>query len=82
MTSLSLFALAVGIAKNHSDAPQTGNTHQCVDNAADGTHLAAKEKGNGVKAEQKPTLPQFSAPITMRISAILSIIFKKVTSLK
>ena len=57
MTSLFLLPFAVGIAKDHGDAPQTGNAHQCVDNAADGAHLAAEEKCHAVKAEQANTAP-------------------------
>ena len=57
MTSLSVFALAVGIATNHSDAAQTGNTHKCVDNAADGTPLAAKEKCTAGEAEEATGTP-------------------------
>ena len=57
MTSLFLFALAVVVAKDHGDAPQTGNTHQCVDNAADGAHLAAEEKCHAVEAEEAYAAP-------------------------
>ena len=70
-----LFALVSVVPEDHGDAPQARHAYQRVDDAADGAHLAAEEKRHAVEAE-KPTLPQFSAPMTISTSAILSMIFK------
>ena len=69
MTSLSLFALASVVPKDHGDAPQTGNTHQCVDNAADGTHLAAKEKCHAVEAEEA-----YAARVKSDVTAAITVL--------
>lgn len=45
------------IAEQQRDAPQTGDAHQGIDNAADGSQLAAADKGHAVKGEQSHAAP-------------------------
>ena len=45
------------IAEQQRDAPQTRDAHQGIDNAADGSQLAAADKGHAVKGEQPHAAP-------------------------
>ena len=68
-----LTGAVLGVPAEQRDAPQACQPHKGIDDPGENGHLAAKEKGNGVKADS-PTPPQFSAPTITRISAILSTI--------
>lgn len=63
------------VPEEQGDAPQSSQTHQCVDDPADHTGGAAAEKGHQVELEE-PDRPQLIPPMTVRISAILSNIGK------
>ena len=67
--------LAVPLPEQQGNAPQARYAHQGIDDAAQGRQLAAADKCYAVEGE-KPTLPQFSAPMMTKISAMRSMIFK------
>ena len=54
------------------DAPERGQTHEGVDDTADGGGLTAKEPGDDVKTEEM--LPQLMPPMMASTRAIRSII--------
>lgn len=49
--------MVVAKAEEQGDAPETGQTHKCVDNAGEDGKLAAEEEGHGVKSEQADAAP-------------------------
>lgn len=47
----------LAVPEEQCDAPDSGQTHQCVDHAGQHGHLSAAEKGHRVKAEQADAAP-------------------------
>ena len=52
-----LTGAVLGVPEEQRDAPQTCQPHKGIDDPGENGHLAAKEKGNGVKAEQPYAAP-------------------------